>query len=316
MNDEERNNKIKELFGSKLFDVENDINIHATSFVVLPAAAIYDEDLLISYMPQIRDCHVYLIGLVPKIDFVDCQQDGLDLVTSYRVAGQQHDLRWPMPPGLSLKGDGESGWYVVDAAGTKSFPSQDAMITRLNAETYIGFKVLYIGQAFGENGSRNALDRLRKHETLQKIAIKGIPQEYVLTLLLLEIVPSPRMIMMFNPFAKDTTQGQNRINKGLDKLAHTSEAERTTLYEASLIRYFSPPYNKEFKDSFPSTNMKLLTDCYAKDIAAVTAEIAFDRLPFRLFSDTVEARDWHIAHHDLHKEEDRKVFFLGAPPTK
>jgi hypothetical protein len=60
----------------------------------------------------------------------------------------------------------------------------------------------------------------------------------------------------------------------------------------------------------------LLADFYDKDIAAVTAEVVFDNLPFRLYSDTVAARDWHMAHHDLHKEEDRKVFFLGAPSTK
>jgi hypothetical protein len=307
---------MKKLFGNKRFDVESSLNMHATSFIVLPAFAIYEEDIIGAYKAQIQHCHIYLIGLVPKIDLVDCIQDGLDLVTSCQLAGHQYDLRWPMPPGLSLKGDCESGWYVIDAAGTKSFPNLDVLMARLNAETHIDFKVLYIGQAFGENGSRNALDRLRKHETLQKIAVKGTPQEYVLTLLLLEIILYPRILMMFNPFAKDASQGRNRINKGLNKLANTTEAEKTTLYEASLIRYFAPPYNKEFKDSFPSTNMKLLADFYDKDIAAVTAEVVFDNLPFRLYSDTVAARDWHMAHHDLHKEEDRKVFFLGAPSTK
>jgi len=314
MGDEKRD--IKKLFGTKRFDVEHSLNMYADGFVVLPAFAIYEEDIVDAYKVQIQDCHIYLIGVIPKIDLVDCIQDGVDLVTSYHVAGQQHDLRWPIGPGFSLKGDGASGWYVVDAAGTKSVPSQNALMARVNAEMNINFKVLYIGQAFGDNGSRNALDRLRKHETLQKIAVKGVPQGYVLTLLLLEITDSPRMIMMFNPFAKDTTQGLNRIDKGIEKLANTSAAERTTLYEASLIRYFSPHYNKEFKDSFPSTNMKLLADCYDKDIAAVTAELALDGLPFKLYSDSVVARDFHVAHHDLHKEEDRKVFFLGDIPTK
>jgi len=39
----------------------------------------------------------------------------------------------------------------------------------------IGFEVKYIGQAYGDAGSRNALDRLLKHETLQKIALNGAP---------------------------------------------------------------------------------------------------------------------------------------------
>ena len=55
---------------------------------------------------------------------------------------------------------------------------------RLNTFNLIDFEVLYIGQAFGDGGSRNALDRLLKHETLQKIAVKGVPAGSVLMLLL------------------------------------------------------------------------------------------------------------------------------------
>jgi len=76
---------------------------------------------------------------------------------------------------------------------------------------------------------------------------------------------------MFNPWANDKCRGSERIKKGLDKLFGTNEAERTTLYEASLIRYFQPPFNKEFKNSFPSTNMKVLADCYDK--VSISAEI-------------------------------------------
>jgi hypothetical protein len=65
-----------------------------------------------------------------------------------------------MPADVTLKGDGEKGWYVEDAAGMKSFPSQTIMQQRLSVEhDAVGFDVLYIGQAFGEDGSRNALDR-------------------------------------------------------------------------------------------------------------------------------------------------------------
>ncbi len=42
--------------------------------------------------------------------------------------------------------------------------------------------------------------------------------------------------------------------------------------------------NKEFKDSFPSTNMKCLQDCYDKDFSAIVAEFCFDEIPFLLRS--------------------------------
>ena len=201
-------------------------------------------------------------------------------------------------------------WYLENAKGERFFPKEEKAFRRLNNEQdAVGLKVLYIGQAYGKDGSRNALDRLLKHEMLQKIAVKGIPDGYRLTLLLLEIQPGNTMFTLFNPRAKDKDQSAQRISSGLDKLFNTNEAERITLYEASLIRYFQPKYNKEFKDSFPSTNMKVLADCYDKDFAALVAEICIDELPFKMFTETVTAKQYHRAKHDLHDDEARKVFF-------
>ncbi|MFN7073900.1 hypothetical protein ACK4QV_20235, partial [Proteus mirabilis] len=92
---------------------------------------------------------------------------------------------------------------------------------------------------------------------------------YKLSLLLLEVKPNTSIITAFTPNAQVKDTESVRIKAGLDKLFNTSEAERISLYEAALIRYFSPEYNKEFKDSFPSTNLKILQDCYNKDISAV-----------------------------------------------
>lgn len=173
----------------------------------------------------------------------------------------------------------------------------------------IKFEVKYVGQAYGQDGSRSAIDRLLKHETLQKIALKGVPQGYRITLLLLAIEPSNRMITSINPFAKNTQDGEARIQQGLSKFFNTTEQERISLYEAALIRYFYPEFNKEFKDSFPSTNLKILQDCHEKDFSAVVAEICIDELPFRLWSSAVNPKLYHIAKHDLHKDEDRRMFF-------
>lgn len=50
------------------------------------------------------------------------------------------------------------------------------MQTRLALTGKVYFDIQYIGQAYGKSGSRNALDRLRKHETVQKIALQGVPE--------------------------------------------------------------------------------------------------------------------------------------------
>ncbi|MGQ3018666.1 hypothetical protein [Phenylobacterium sp.] len=299
-----------EIFKDKAFDVEHALVMYARSYVTMPAFGIYEDELLAPLLDQIRHCHIYIVGMTPKLDLVGVAQEGCDLITSLEVGGNRYRMVWPMPEGLTLRGDGTAGWYIEDLAGEALFPDKLMIAQRLTSEhAAFDCKVLYIGQAYGDDGSRHALDRLKKHETLQKIAVKGIPEGYNLTILMLAIEPGNQLITMFNPFANDKRQGSDRIKKGLDKLFGTNEAERTTLYEASLIRYFQPQFNKEFKNSFPSTNLKVLADCYEKDIAAVVAEICIDELPFRLFSDAVHPRPYHIAKHDLHTDEARRVFF-------
>lgn len=128
---------------------------------------------------------------------------------------------------------------------------------------------------------------------------------------MIEIQPGNTVITSFFPSAKDETQTKKRYRDGIDKLYNTSDAERVSIYEASLIRYFEPPYNKEFVNSFPSTNLKILEDRYKKDFASVVSEICFDDIQFNFYSKKAPAKSHHIAHFDLHKEEDRRMFFLN-----
>lgn len=173
----------------------------------------------------------------------------------------------------------------------------------------IDFNILYIGQAYGADGSRNAIDRLKRHETLQKISLQGVPEGFDLQLLLINVQPTTQLITFFNPFAENKDDGDERIEAGLEKLFGTDEKERVSLFEAAFIRYFRPPFNEKFKDSFPSTNMSILKQCYKKDFSAVIAEIGLTDLPFALFSKARARQDHHIAAYDLHTEEERKVFF-------
>lgn len=69
-------------------------------------------------------------------------------------------------------------------------------------------------------------------------------------MLLLAIQPNNQLFTVMNPFAINKDDGKARIKAGIDKLFSTTEQERTTLYEASLIRYFYPEFNKELKIAF------------------------------------------------------------------
>lgn len=290
------------------FDVEHALSMYATSFVLMPAEGIYDDAVVGHIKNNLATCHIYVIGQMPKIELCDVREDAGELVCSFEVAGVLTTLCWPLPAGAKVEGSGADGWVVMPD-GRRMFPSTDAVSRRLNRELDVmSFEVLYIGQAYGADGTRNALDRLKKHETLQKIAVQGIPATHRLTLLLLEIA-SNRILTAFNPKAKHQDKSSERIAHGLDKLFDTSEAERVALFEAALIRYFQPSSNTRLKDSFPSTNMKMLADCYAKDFNALIAEVCIDELPFKMFTAGVPRAQYHTAFFDLTKEADRKVFF-------
>jgi hypothetical protein len=297
------------MFEVKKFDVEHALNMYADSFSLLPASGIYDDEALKPLMPVIEKCHIYLIGKTANVDFTNARKSGNTLFLTMEMLGQSYELDWPLPDGLELKQE-DDFWYLIDEKGKRFFVSAMEMARKLAlTDAPVHFDVQYIGHAYGADGSRNALDRLRKHETLQKIAVQGVPDGYRLELILLEVIPATRVITFFSPKAKDNTQGNERIKAGMDKLFGTDEKERVSLFGAAFFRYFRPPFNERFKDSFPSTNMKVLKDCNAKDFSAVIAEIGFDELPYKLRSAQVEPSDHHIASFNLSTEEERAVFF-------
>lgn len=309
MAEKSKQSRKEDLFGRAMYDVEHALGMYALSFCTIPAEAIYDKEVLAPLMSVIESCHIYLIGYMPIINFVGAEQKDRKLNLEFIVGENEYIVTYDLPDGAWLKQDGELH-YLEDDSGQRFWPTENDMQVRLSSESNaVNFEVKYIGQAYGKDGSRNAIDRLLKHETLQKIALKGVPKGYRLTLLLLAIQPNNQLFTVMNPFAKNSDEGSQRIKSGLDKLFNTTEQERIALYEAALIRYFYPEFNKEFKDSFPSTNLVILQDCYKKDFSAVVAEICIDDLPFRLYSSVVKPAVYHISKHDLHKDEERKIFF-------
>lgn len=297
------------LMKSKAYDIEHSLGMYAIDYCTLPAEAIYDIDRLTPHMQVIKNCHIYLIGLTPVIKLIDAKQENKLLTLNFIIGNETEDLKIDLPEGFNLILD-EDKFFVENPNGERSWPTDIWLQEKLAYGTdLVKFEVKYIGQSYGKKGERNAIDRLMKHETLQKIALKGIPAGYRLSLLLLAIQPNNQLFTMMNPFAKNKEDSASRFNAGLEKLFGTTEQERISLYEASLIRYFYPEFNKEFKDSFPSTNLKILQDCYNKDFSGVVAEICIDELPFILFSQNVGPKHHHIAMHDLHKDDARRMFF-------
>ncbi|WP_206438740.1 hypothetical protein [Mesorhizobium sp. M7D.F.Ca.US.005.01.1.1] len=155
----------------KKFDVEHALILYALSYVTLPAEGLYDRERREKFAEVTRKCHIYIVGFVPKMDLVNITLEGRDLRMSFNVLGKPYDLVWLMDKGVSLVWKDEQ-WFLSKDGRLASPPPLDVCTVRLNEKFGTGrFLVKYIGQAYGKNGSRNALDRLMKHEKLQEIAL-------------------------------------------------------------------------------------------------------------------------------------------------
>jgi hypothetical protein len=180
-------------------------------------------------------------------------------------------------------------------------------------------KVVYVGQAFGDDGDRDAFQRLRSHSTLQEVyadAMREAPHMDVWLMLL-----RAEATQIVSIFPSDLSPGvplDESLAKKTRQLlgAPISLQQRINFTEAALIRYFSPSYNTVYKDRFPHPGHKTYAECYAADVNVVCAELQTLDVAARTFSDAVAPAYAHIASYALRSNEERRhmfAFVQGMP---
>jgi hypothetical protein len=269
-------------------------------------------------------CHIYAICRRPRLSF-DPESFRYETPVSSgvfrrRIGGVLHEHAFQFPirvdPDIDVQVSPyphrELVGYSNDGTPERHWPaSLISMRSKTDGETLNDFEVLYVGQAFGD-GTRTAFDRLKSHQTLQKILAEvsaGSPDDEVL-LFMFEYEPATAMISM-DGITKDAEINdlgdaihiQNVLDNPLNK------KEEISIAEAGLIWYFKPSYNIKFKDSYPSSDLKLLTSCYNLDLAGLIVEINTEEFPARLWSATRAPGYHHIAQFDLHDPQLRRTFF-------
>lgn len=288
-----------------LNSLENGLGMYASSFCTMSAESLYDSSVLSSFRSILDISHIYLIGYVEEVKFRSVKDCNNRFEAIYDVCGEQMLIEGKFPEGFNLIKT-EDNFHFKNAEGESTSLNVLEHLKSLGKAT---FHIEYIGQAFGKNGSRKAYDRLINHETLLQISIKGVPKGYALQLMTLPIERNSHHYVRIDPKAENHDNSFERYSKGAKKVLNLSDSEQVSLYEAALIRYFKPKYNKEFKKSFPSTNHKILEDCYQKDFSLLVAEICIDEMPFLLKSDMIEPSLHHIAKFDLQQEDKKRLFF-------
>jgi hypothetical protein len=147
-------------------------------------------------------------------------------------------------------------------------------VYREHSKYYLDTEIVYIGQAFGENGERLPAEELMSDPTLLKVeeAILRDYPEKDLALLLLEF--KSQLLEEIDSEDEDLIQLQE-ITKNPPLELNNQIIDAT---EAALINHFKPEYNKKLNDCFP------LVEDQGLHYHSVTVQVHPDIMGLKLFS--------------------------------
>lgn len=173
----------------------------------------------------------------------------------------------------------------------------------------LNLEVLYVGQAFGKNGKRITVDRLKVHEKAQKIYYDTQNKFPDYEVWFLSLTFEPILMTVFDPH---TFYNPDLMDEDLEhqlKIESTpiSFDQQITILEAALINYFdTSEFNKEYLD-FPSKSHISYNEVYNLDFNSVGFELSTFSLNTKLFSKSVEPNLIHYKKFFLHSEGERKA---------
>lgn len=309
------------------FMTEFAVNLISSRYLLTSASQLMsDGEMRPNELEVSKNCHIYMVVARPAVHFDPSDFTYTDGVISgslvYRTddGEQRHQFSNPFPLKdgairLELSPYPHNEIRTYDSQGNilRWMPANAVSVyqTQLSYEhAFRKLKVLYVGQSYA-GGHSSAFDRLRKHDTLQKILATTAyesPSKEILVLTV-EYLPS-RIITAMNGMDKNLIRDERdekRFSKALD--ADFSKKLQISLVEAALIRYFQPKYNTVFKKKFPSRDMKILQECYRYDFSSLAVEFDTSELRMVTYSDAVAPSDHHIANFRLTDDVARTQFF-------
>ncbi|PRX39294.1 hypothetical protein [Salegentibacter salegens] len=176
----------------------------------------------------------------------------------------------------------------------------------------LDYEVLYIGQAYGKDGKRTALDRLSSHETVQRIYTHSLSQhpDSDIWIMLTNFSQQSMLMMAGNDLIKVKEEDLKIEDEKLEHFSDNrnlsiSEKQKINFTEAALIKYFEPQYNKDFKNVFPSSNHKSYSECYSLDVRAMTIELDTSEMIRNIYTNKSGRKDYHMKMFEFNSDKDR-----------
>lgn len=297
--------------GEFKYDIESALTVTCSYTAIMTVRALSDPEAL-KGVPD--ECHIYAICTRPRLLLTAARRLGEDgglstfsftISTADGRVEVEIERQIAAPPGVTLKAvDGGANALFSSAAGELLWGGPAALLLADSVQDplnkarpeeidgeFLDMSVQYVGQAYGKDGSRGAIDRLASHETLQKILGElndrnPYQQAWI-------------AMFRFDGYAAISSFGPWKGAASLDEsIANMTSAQRitlpgdqlTTLAEGSLIRYFRPPFNDRYKDTFPSSEHSSYRIPYKLDISAIGFDFESTGVRVRFGSDAAEPR--------------------------
>lgn len=276
---------------------------------------------------QLSNCHIYFICSRPAFYFipgtVKHENNTLSGEIGYKIEGAERNFDFVYE--WTLEGDAINVKCEYPFKEVYSINKQGEIVTYVSASmiatVYSGhygcysdqasYEVLYIGQAVGKNGSRNAVERLKNHSTLQKILAQTFynnPDQEIMLFMYAFEHESVYSSLDGRAGLKDDLDGNDeRFKHAIQN--RPSKNQSINMIEAALIRYFQPIYNEKFKLSKISPKLKALERCYKLDMSGLIVELNTENLSYSLYSKAIKKKFHHIVKIDLVSHQQRSSFF-------
>uniref|UniRef100_UPI00404A45EB hypothetical protein n=1 Tax=Fulvivirga sp. TaxID=1931237 RepID=UPI00404A45EB len=283
-----------------------------------------------NYFDKYSPCHIYFIGKRPRVivdkDVFNIAEDYIEMNFKIQKEDSWEELPLKFENGFK---DAKVEFKTIYPHNTFEIYVNEELFVAAKVSTFLqmmlhyphkrdflDFEVLYIGQSYGVEGARTAPDRLVNHSTLQGIYAEAISNNPDSEIWLALASFSQINLMMFDGRTQFTEEekiaDKERFKNVYDKLnwEGINEQQKINFTEAALIKYFQPPYNVIYKDSFPNPAHSTYSECYDLDINSVCIELnTSESVNIQFYSETVEKDPWHMKDFLLKSKEERKSMF-------
>lgn len=168
-------------------------------------------------------------------------------------------------------------------------------------------EVVYIGQAFGQNGERTAWDRLKNHETVQKI-LSETRRDQQVWLSIAAITDSNLYTEIdhrgANISEEEDSKHSSRVHDSLSSGSFLSR-DAVSLAEAGLIRSFQPIYNDRLKHTFPAKKQVPLEVIRELDIQGLMVELQGHDVSAQYGNKSTPYKSVQFVGYSIHRDENR-----------